>query len=1402
MPSLLDKYPRLRVWGPVVLGLLILLLGTLAYVQTRHGFRHVVVPLAEVFLPGTLEVRDGFVDLPGTLELEGLRYVDLNAGVEVVAERAFTVVSVLSLLGSGPPVVHELEVDDAQLALTLPQDEEQQEPAAEPRRAGELALLPLVVKHGRINGLDISIRSGDVTTTVDQTVLAVDEPASNGRMHFTLGTNWRYHDAATGDAWSGSVDTGMTVSRSPAGDALEWSGTASIDLREAPTLAPGAKAVTLKQAVEGSYDQRSGALRATSSLQIEQGNASLAAARSELSLADEPEGQDLAASLTIDRLTAAALNLALAGRAEAHFETADIKGRVDVRGAGDRISLQSSVEGERIRVRLHDSRQTTPPIAVSIRQAALLDRSAQTLTLEALDATVSDRARSVMVAKLDRPLTMRLDRALPPGDAADAATEAAQLSVTLNEITVDEIRPWLALTGGRLLDDVRNGSLQGRMTATVRRQAETVELAGSLRADNVMIETLPTRGQLGPLRLDQDLRATLTNLETVQVDEWQTSIKVKNKSVGRVHAAGGARLHPEFHVGTLSARVTLNDLPAEMLNPLLTGSGGARIARARLDGMTKVDVTDEQIVWDASFQGKQISLAIPDAARPSAPLDVELAQSGRFDRSSSVLTLPTLNVKVLEGRRAVLEGSLDQPLTLDLARSAGDGASSSALQAKPVRFKLNINQLSVEQLRPRLALLGSRALDDVASGVLDGRLKIDILRQGETFDVAGQLDASNVRMRDAVAAPLTFRTSLEGSVAAATRVALKTFVVRVMAGPKELFLLQVTGSTDTSRGAMNVTAHAFSVDVTNALRRVGWLSERGARMSGGGELSAKLQLVTAATDQPLAVTGEAKIGNLRTVVARDKTLTNTLTAQVDLGVNGERTLVSLSKNSVRVEANGKPAGLLTLTGQWPLTRAGRPPRGGAASVSPGQVVLKARDLDGAPLVVLLDLLPGRAPGLLPVSIDATVSHDPATQVTRISGREIVGPLSLLNEGVGSAPTTIHLAHDLTVRGEENIEVAELALTSERPRAVGDDVKLTGNLRLGKQPRLELRGNLAQLDAAWYADLFSSSDNGKGARGRKTADTRTEEKQRSSETLPLALPLDLDLDTSIGTVTYRTIAIGKGRLKGRGTGERADLTLEPTGLAGGSVRGVLALAMKQETPHMSWSAEGKDIELNPILKAFQSGNGPEIKGRAAFTTSGSGRGQGAALKESLSGTAVIDVTDGEVVKSKLLTYTAQQTNVKEFEGMKFKNIHAELELADGWIKMTRLTARGPGLGLRGRGKIGWEGQVEAIVTPSVTGELADHAKALCLSPLLRTVDDVTEFPFAVNVSGTVAEPKFSMTVTTGGAVARGVGGLPSNVFETLKKCGGGGVDVLKGAGKLFEGLLGGEKKKEQKPQPGQ
>src|SRR5215203_1054267 len=77
--------------GISLLLLFVLLAAVLGYVQSRHGFRHAVVPLVASLTGVKVEVRDGRLSLLGALEAEGLIYEDQAAGLSVEAERvAFT----------------------------------------------------------------------------------------------------------------------------------------------------------------------------------------------------------------------------------------------------------------------------------------------------------------------------------------------------------------------------------------------------------------------------------------------------------------------------------------------------------------------------------------------------------------------------------------------------------------------------------------------------------------------------------------------------------------------------------------------------------------------------------------------------------------------------------------------------------------------------------------------------------------------------------------------------------------------------------------------------------------------------------------------------------------------------------------------------------------------------------------------------------------------------------------------------------------------------------------------------------------------------------------------------------------------------------------------------------------
>jgi hypothetical protein len=198
-----------------------------------------------------------------------------------------------------------------------------------------------------------------------------------------------------------------------------------------------------------------------------------------------------------------------------------------------------------------------------------------------------------------------------------------------------------------------------------------------------------------------------------------------------------------------------------------------------------------------------------------------------------------------------------------------------------------------------------------------------------------------------------------------------------------------------------------------------------------------------------------------------------------------------------------------------------------------------------------------------------------------------------------------------------------------------------------------------------------------------------------------------------------------------------------------------------------------------------------------------------LKQTLTGSATLDLNQGHFVKSELLTFVAKVTQIKEIEGMGFENFHAEAQVKDGVAQLHKVHVIGPGIVLDAAGQIGLDGSLNVKVSPRVSPELAQRVKGLCFAPLLRTVEGITVFPFAVLVIGTVQNPSYGVDIRAEELVGKNIGLLAGGLLKTLQGCGeqsvGGGaaaageaVDVLKGAAKgLFDNLLGGSKDRNRK-----
>jgi hypothetical protein len=368
-------------------------------------------------------------------------------------------------------------------------------------------------------------------------------------------------------------------------------------------------------------------------------------------------------------------------------------------------------------------------------------------------------------------------------------------------------------------------------------------------------------------------------------------------------------------------------------------------------------------------------------------------------------------------------------------------------------------------------------------------------------------------------------------------------------------------------------------------------------------------------------------------------------------------------------------------------------------------------------------------------------------------------------------------------------VMALSLAAERPKGRPDRVAVSGSFRMGPRPHLQLHGSLDAFDADWYAALTASPSERQHA-----SKTFGKLHDANDDEAGLALPLDLDVDLSIGAVTYQTLEITNGRLVAKGDGNRIQATLEPTGLAGGSVQGTVTVALKGNQPEFSWDAKGNALDLSVLTKAAFVEPEPRVTGRGGFTTSGTGLGQGETLRQSLSGTAVFDIADGQFIKSQLLEFLADKTHIEQFRGLGFRTVHGELQIKDGWVQLNQVRVDGPSVAVEAGGKVGLNGRLDVQVQPKIGPTLSEHVRIPCVNQFMKSVDGFTVLPVAVTVGGTTENPTYGVNTMASSMVGRHAGALIGTVADLFTACRGGEAaqkateEVLRSAQKTVDDLI--------------
>ncbi len=1386
-----NRHDRRSLLGKIALFFLVALVlfgGLLFYIQTRHGFRHVVVPLAVKLTGAKLEVLDGRLSLLGTLEVDGLVYDDPESGVSFDAEWVVLRVTPWSFIEEGVPRIDNLELKRANLRIVHrpgPVEEPLQEQDRE--SAETLRLIPVAIERARFEDVSVTVNQGDRRLT-GQIVAALDRLGPGRKGSITFRTGFLLEGGAGTQDLSGSMDLTLDVEVGPGGTLIKWSGSNRVLARtgRGSIESTDPEVVNFEQTLTGEYEHAAQSLRAASNVGISRAGTSLGTVELTAAMEGAKRSAVTDISLTMAGVMGDTLNPWLRETTGIHVDAGQFDATVEAHVEGMRTSVRGNVTGSGVRLRSAD-REASPPVDIALHHVGSFDSVKREVAIETLTFSIGDRVKTLLSGALDHPISLHLQRPEGKAPSAEAGAVPAVWSLRLTPLEIQELRPWLSLLGRDPLKEVAAGKLGGALSVSMYEHGAIVDVAGRLEATDVMLrgEGSGQAALIGPLGVVTDLKSRLTGLQQLKLDPLTTSVSLNGKQVAALHATGAWRFAEATGLTALQGTVTLAGLPGETLNPLLGLWTSTRIGRAQIDGHADVAVDEGHARWEIDVHGQEMQLRLPEATTVAPPLDLLIKQAGEFDRAEQKLQLDRLSLQVVERRRPVLTLSLDKPFALRFAQGKTQGGSQTAGPPDLITLGLRVNRLGVNQLRPWVALVGSQALASVRGGVLDADLQVQITGTDDAA-VAGRLDLEEVTFERGArhaSAPVTLGTEVRASVLGRSRVIVDSWAVRSLVGKTVLGEARLTGSADLG-GATDLVLDLAVSDLSEFVGRLGLLTERQQELISGGDLKGDARLIMAGPTKPVTIKAGLRSADLIMWLDKTHQLTRSLDLQAEVEVDAAWTVVDLPRLEVAVESGGDKAGTLMMNGRWPLGAAGTTMPAGAVSVT-------VKEWDSGPFVDFFGILSGRRPGPLPLAGELNVTQEAGGKTLAVRGKETIGPITVAVKGGDPESATVHLEQDVVRSGDE-IRVAVLSLTTEGKKGRADRMAMNGNIRMGSHPSLQLRGSVDAFNADWYAALTAPSSD----------QTPTDKPPPAKDVgAGLAVPLDLDVDLTIGSVTWLALEIGKGRLVAKGDGHTRQATLEPTGLASGSVQGTVTVVLKGGQPEFGWDANGDALDLGVLTKAASAE--PRVTGRGKFTTSGTGRGQGQALRQSLSGTVVFDVADGQFVKSPLLEFLAEQTHIEEFRAFGFRTVHGELQIKDGWVHLNQVRVVGPAVALEADGKIGLDGILDAEVQPKIGPALSGHVNIPCLNQFLKTVDGFTVLPVAVTVQGTAEKPVYGAQVTAGTMVGRHAGALVGTIADLLTACQGGAaaqkateeaVGAIKDKAKdLIKDLFDGKKK---------
>jgi hypothetical protein len=316
----------------VLVIVLIFFLGV-AYLQTGHGFRHVLLPIANGFVPGRLSVESGRLGLTGTLEAKAVELDSQDLGIQVAVGDFFVSLSIISLLW-GPPHIEELRLYDVDVSIAQREGEEES-PAKESEEQGieRFLALPLHATAADVQRVRVQLLQDDVTwSDVKTEHLSITSLTAGETGRISSVTTVVLTPPEEGDLdYAGEIELQAEIAQTSGGRIEGWkvSVMANVSgLLDSGQTDDDPTTFTIDSSGEIGTDL---ALTAQTRLVAKRGSTLLGEVDTSISTMEGPEGRVIAkASAQLQSLSEGFLNPLIAPLRRGHIDRAKISGDFEV----------------------------------------------------------------------------------------------------------------------------------------------------------------------------------------------------------------------------------------------------------------------------------------------------------------------------------------------------------------------------------------------------------------------------------------------------------------------------------------------------------------------------------------------------------------------------------------------------------------------------------------------------------------------------------------------------------------------------------------------------------------------------------------------------------------------------------------------------------------------------------------------------------------------------------------------------------------------------------------------------------------------------------------------------------------------------------------------------------------